>query len=823
MLRVQTPIRLHLGLICLAQLFFAPGLALAQTSAVPARSVPLLLPSAIAYDAAGNLYIAERQRHSVRKVDALANLSALAGTGTQGFAGDTGPAISAELDSPQGIAVDPAGDVFIADSGNHRIRRVDANTGTIRTIAGNGVAGFGGDGAAALDASFNLPRAICLDATGTNLYVADSRNHRIRHINLTTNRIDTIAGSGTQGFSGDGFPATIASLDSPDSIALDSNGNLYLADTHNQRIRRVATGTGIITTVAGTGALGLASPGAPASSAPLALPRGLTVDAAGSLYVADSGNHRILRIDPSSGRISVVAGSAVEGYSGDGNPAIAAGLDSPHSVTLSPAGLVTIADTQNQRVRQLLAGPAPSTPIQTIAGLGEIVPGIFTLTAPAVISYGSGQLIATLNTSLPASGQVTFIEVTSAAASALGTSPLAANSAVLSLSTIPAGQHRFQATYAGDAEHGPAQTATVLLTVSPLALVAAPASLSTVYGTPLPALSGSLTGLLAQDAARVTASFSTAASLTSPVGSYPITATLSGPAAADYTLQTNPAQVVITQANSISALSSPAAAGSFNGSLQLQVSSSTSGTPTGVATLLDNGALLEKANLSSAGYASFTSLNLSVGAHTLTATYSGDANFLPSSSAPLIESISPAVTPDFSLAATGVTAQTLSAGATVNYTVSLQMTGGGPPGSIALSVSGLPPFTEAAFNPGYIPPGATAPVTATMTVTSQASPTAASSNRSWSTLALTASLLPLGFLFHRRRETRHPLPRLALAIPLFACLSIITGCGDRIYAPSQPGSSTLTYTLTITGTATVASGATLQHAANVTLNMVTTQ
>lgn len=699
-------------------LFSGCGVILAQSVPVPARSVPILLPSAIAYDSAGNLYIAETQRHVIRRVDALGNIATFAGDGTQGFSGDGGPATGAQLNSPQGVAVDGGGNVYISDSGNNRVRRVDAMTKTLRTVAGDDVAGSTGDGGPAASASLNLPRAICLDPAGKNLFIADTRNHRIRHVDLATGTIDTFAGDGVQGLSGDGTLATSASLDSPESIALDHNGNLYLADTHNQRLRRISVDTKTISTVAGPGATVTSAAAGPVAATSLSLPSGLAADSVGNIYIADSGNHRLLRMDHTSGLITIAAGSSTQGFAGDAGPATLASLDSPRAIALSPGGLVSIADSGNQRVRQLLADPAPTTSIQTIAGLGVAVPEVLSLSAPPVTAYGSGTLTASLDATSPASGQITFLDAAGSSSLTIGVSPLANNAATFSLSKIPAGQHRFTATYAGDATHPAAHTSTISLTITQLTLRATPTSATMVYGSTAPALTGALEGLLPQDTARVAASFTTTAVPLSPAGVYPISAALTGYGAANYLLQSAVAGLVITQANSVTLLRNDSTDGSFTGTIRAQVNSATSGMPSGVVTLLDSGVVLGTANLSAVGSATFSAVPLTAGNHTLNALYSGEQNFLPSSSPPLAETISNLPPADFALTAAEPSSQTLLAGSSVSYTLSVQMTGADLSSPIALSVSGLPAFTKAAFTPEYVPPGSGKATPLTLTITS---------------------------------------------------------------------------------------------------------
>src|SRR5271170_218063 len=307
-------------LLCLVSRLVAS----AQTPTVSALTIPLILPSAIVFDSAGNLYFAESGHHLIRKLDTLGNITTIAGTGTQGFSGDAGPATAATFDSPQGLALDASNNLYIADTHNHRIRELNLATGTLITIAGS-TPGFSGDAGPATSAQLDLPTALALDAAG-NLYIADTGNHRVRKLTLATDVITTIGGTGTQGFSGDNGLATSASIDSPTGLAVDAAGNLYLADTHNHLIRKITSSTGTITTIAGNGSPGFSGDTAAATSATLALPHGLSLDATGNLYLADTENHRIRRIDAISGAITTVAGDGTQAFSGDNGPAIAASL-----------------------------------------------------------------------------------------------------------------------------------------------------------------------------------------------------------------------------------------------------------------------------------------------------------------------------------------------------------------------------------------------------------------------------------------------------------------------------------------------------------------
>ena len=326
----------------------------------PAVDARLSFPHGVAVDGAGNLYISGN--HRIRRVDPSGIITTVAGTGERGFSGDNGPAVDAQLYYPIGLAVDGAGNLYVADSRNDRIRRVDP-AGTITTVAGTGERGLNGDGGPAVDAQLNLPRDLAADGAG-NLYIADRANHRLRRLD-PSGTITTVAGTGERGFSGDGGPAAAARLDSPDAVAVDGAGNLYIADIGNHRIRRVDP-SGTITTVAGTGERGFGGDGGPAAAAQLDRPKAVAVDGAGNLYVTDQGNHRIRRVAP-SGTITTHAGTGESGSRGDGGPAVAAQLGFPEVVAVDGAGNLYIAATSNHRVRRV----DPSGVITTIAGTGQ--------------------------------------------------------------------------------------------------------------------------------------------------------------------------------------------------------------------------------------------------------------------------------------------------------------------------------------------------------------------------------------------------------------------------------------------------------------------
>ena len=367
----------------------------AANDGAPARSALLINPNSVAVDGFGNLYIADHGDHRIRKVDATGLITTVAGNGHEGFSGDGGPAENSSLNRPHGVALDGVGNLYIADGWNHRIRKVDA-AGTITTIAGNGSHGFGGDGGPAIDASLAFPAGIALDGVG-NLYIADGWNHRIRKVDAA-GTITTIGGNGSLEFSGDGGPAIDASLGWLGGIAVDGFDNLYVADESNHRIRKVDA-AGTITTVAGNGHEGFSGDGGPAADTSLASPRGVAVDTSGNLYIADTWNHRIRKVD-AAGTITTVAGGGGRGHGGDCGPAPSAEIMMPLGVGVDRSGGIYFADGRARTVRKLSVGAASRctatptalpewtvSPSQVVFG-GSSSAGCLTLDAPiSSVSY----------------------------------------------------------------------------------------------------------------------------------------------------------------------------------------------------------------------------------------------------------------------------------------------------------------------------------------------------------------------------------------------------------------------------------------------------
>jgi DNA-binding beta-propeller fold protein YncE len=298
------------------------------------------------------MYIVELEGQRVLKVNPEGLLTVLGGTGKKGSGGDGGPAAEAQFNGMHSLAVAPDGSVYVADTWNNKVRRIDPKTGVITTVFGTGKKGFDGDGGPAAKATFGGVYSIAFDHRGENLYLADLDNRRVRAIDLKTGVVRTVAGNGKRGVPQDGADATGAPLVDPRAVAVDRKGNVYILERGGHALRVVGT-DGKIRTVAGTGKAGLSGDGGPAREATLRGPKHLCIDRDDNVIIADSANHVIRKYLPGEGKIVRVAGTGKKGSRGAGGPPLEIEMDEPHGVYVHPSGTLYIVDSLNHRVLRL--------------------------------------------------------------------------------------------------------------------------------------------------------------------------------------------------------------------------------------------------------------------------------------------------------------------------------------------------------------------------------------------------------------------------------------------------------------------------------------
>ena len=356
----MTPLKLNI--LILLGLLLVPAWGGAAKGPVKATKVSISLVDGIAVAPNGDIYIARHGHNLISRIDQKGMLADVVGTGASGHSGDGGPALKAQLRVPAGLTFDADGNLYIADRDNHRVRKVDKK-GIITTVAGNGTAGFSGDGGPATQASLNLPSGVVVDKKG-NLYIADRSNDRVRMVN-TKGIIQTIAGNGHEGYHGDNMPALKATLDKPFGLALDKDNNLYIADRGNNRIRKVDR-SGMISTVAGDGGYYFIGDNGPAYRASIAGPTDVAVDGKGNIYIADRNNNRI-RVVNKLGMIRTLMGTGQQDYNGDSELARETNLHLPFGVALDKNGDLLVIDRSHYRIRKLIL---KGNRVTTVAGNG---------------------------------------------------------------------------------------------------------------------------------------------------------------------------------------------------------------------------------------------------------------------------------------------------------------------------------------------------------------------------------------------------------------------------------------------------------------------
>jgi RHS repeat-associated protein len=503
------------------------GLATYSGDSGAAVAAGLHSPTGIAVDSSGNIYIADTANNRIRKVTAsTGNITTVAGNGTAGYSGDGSLAVNAELNNPTSVAVDSSGNLYIADGYNNRIRKVTVSSGNIATIAGNGTGGFSGDGGAATSAELYDPADVALDTSG-NIYIEDVYNSRIRKVTVSTGKISTIAGNGTAGYSGDGGAATSAEISlrsyyatSGGGIALDSSGNIYIADINNNRVRKVTVSTGVISTIAGNGTAGYSGDGGAATSAELHYPSGVWLDSAKDVYIADFYNDRIREVSASTSNISTVVGNGTQSYAGDGGSALSAELYYPTDIVLDSSGNLYIADEGNNRIR-IVGKSGKTTPTLSVATSGTPSTYAGSVTFTATISSGP-------------TGSMIFYDN----GGYLGMGTLSGTTATFTTSSLPIGTNSITASWPGNGTYNAVTSSAVTQTVNKAILTVTANNASRAYGSANPTFTPTYTGFVNGDTQSVLSgapSLTTTATSSSAAGSYAITASVGTLAAANYT------------------------------------------------------------------------------------------------------------------------------------------------------------------------------------------------------------------------------------------------------------------------------------------------
>jgi hypothetical protein len=620
-----------------------------------ATASPLFLPMGGAADAAGDLYLSDSNNQRVRLVNATTQtISTVAGDGTAGFGGDGGPAMSALLNTPADVKLDGAGNFYIADSANHAIRMVNAATGIIYTIAGvGGQSGYSGDGGQATLAHLAYPSGIAFDGDHA-LYISDTGNNVLRKVDLSTGIITTVAGTGVAGYSGDGGAATQGQLNYPWGITVAGDGSLYIADLSNNRVRKVST-AGVLTTAAGNGARGYSGDGGAATAAQLNVPAGVLVDVAGNLYVADSGNQLVRKVSATTGVISTIAGIPGGGAAVDGLAANMSPLDGPYAMFMDGPGNLYIADMFHQLIRILSSSATSlSFPEMRVGRVSAPQPVTLENDGNAALSFSAFNLVSnsaldggstTCVTGQPVAVDLTCVMGVEFAPTTTGTLVTGSLSAVSTASDSPSTVY-----VSGQVISVQPTTAVLTSSTNPAALGAA-VTFTVVISNSLPVAPTGTVNFL--DGTTVIGSgtlngsgVATYSTATLTTGSHSITAVYAGDsqnnAATSPALSQSVRQPTTTVLASSLNPAIAAAAVTFtatvtgpNGSLVK---------PGGTVTFFDGATSLGVGSLNAAGVATLTTSGLNGGQHSITADYGGDSQDLASQSVVFVETMVKATT-----------------------------------------------------------------------------------------------------------------------------------------------------------------------------------
>jgi hypothetical protein len=613
-----------------------------------ATLTPIFLPTGIVADAAGNLYLSDSNNNRIRCVNAKGVISTVAGTGSPGYSGDGGVATLAAINAPAGIVLDGAGDLYFADTGNHAIRRIAATTRVITTVAGTPtVQGYSGEGTPATAATLSLPEGLAFDAA-QNLYIADTGNNVVRVVSAASGYINTVAGTGTAGYSGDGHAATSARLDSPWSVAISNDGSLYIADLTNNVVRKV--NAGIISTIAGDGTAGFSGDGHAPTSAQLNAPASVAFDPAGNVYIADSGNNRVREIAANTQTIQTITGTDSEQFAGDTGPANLASLYGPYALFMDQAGDLLIADMFHNRVRSISA---------SAIALSYNTMRVGKLSAPqleGLINDGNSSLTLaspTLNSSALDPATTTcnagdILPIDGPCELGVDFAPTITGNPVLGALTVnsDAGNAPPVISLSGEVLSVNPTTVSLISGANP-SLIGAPVTFTATVSSAASSLAGTMVFLdgATQICSVALAANGTASCATSSLalGQHSVTASYSGDADDAAGISSTLSQV-IQQAASLTFSAAPNPGVVTHTVALAATATAPTGTPTGTVTFYDGTTAIGSANLNPSGVATFSTNQLTAATHSLSAQYTGDSTNAAAQSDVVSEVVSLATT-----------------------------------------------------------------------------------------------------------------------------------------------------------------------------------
>jgi hypothetical protein len=651
-----------------------------QKDGVAGTAASIFLPMGVVTDSAGNLFLSDSNNNRVRMVNAQSGLiSTIGGTGVAGYSGDGGVATSAMINMPSGMTIDGAGDIYFADTSNHIIRRIDAVTNVITTVAGTpGQQGYSGDNAAATQAKLTSPEGIALDAAG-DLLIADTGNNVIREVNAATGVITTIAGTGAAGYTGDGVLAKVAQLSSPWSVTVGYDGTIYIADFYNNRVRAI-NNAGFISTIAGTGARGFTGDGSSATAAALNEPAALAIDPAGDVFIADSGNDRVREVQQSTGLINTIVGTGSEQFTGDGNDATTAGLYGPYALYLDGAGDLFIADMFHNRVREISATDVLA--LYATIRVGKTSPPQDVL----LENEGNINLVVSsftqVNSALDPATTTCAVTTPQAAGSpcTLGVDfapTVIGNNVMGSLTVVSnAGGTPPEVMLSGQVLSVNPASISLSSSANP-SLVGAAVTFTANVGSSNGTLSGTVVffdGTTQLCSVTLTNNAATCMTSSLALGSHNITADYSGDAQ-DAAANSSVLVQVVKQADTLTLTASPNPV-VVSGNVTLTLTDiAPTGTATGTVTFFDGSTAIGSAALNASGVATFPTTQLTAGTHSLSANYIGDTANAAGTSNVVSEVVQQASTVTTLSSSQG----TVTVGTTVTFSATVTTTNGPAP------------------------------------------------------------------------------------------------------------------------------------------------